>query len=95
MIEIGNKKTSKWEKHNKEGNEVMQMKKKIKSEKASMAVYVAVVLTGILFILVAIHTTTVSVRKSQLQTNLKIKESYELDNTRIDEIYNKLYSKLP
>lgn len=73
----------------------MQMRKKIKEQQASMAVYVAVVLTGILFILVAIHTTTIGVRKAQLQTNLKIKESYEMDNTKIDEIYNKLYSKLP
>lgn len=62
----------------------MQMKKKLKEERASMAVYVAIALTSFLIILVSLYTTSVSVRKAQLSTIIKIKEAYEQDNERIE-----------
>jgi len=55
----------------------MQMKNKLKEERASMAVYVTIVLLTFFLILTSIYFTSVSVRKSQLITLLKIKEAYE------------------
>lgn len=66
----------------------MQMKRKLKEERASMAVYVAIALTSFLIILVSLYTTSVSVRKAQLSTIIKIKEAYEQDNAKIEEDLN-------
>lgn len=73
----------------------MQMKKKIKEERGSMAVYVAIALVSFLLILVALYTTSASVRKAQLTTIVKIKEAYEKDNSKIDETYYEHVQKLP
>ena len=53
------------------------MKKWFKSERGSMAVYATGLTLTFIIILMAIFTLTSSVRKNQLQTELKIKEVYE------------------
>lgn len=65
----------------------------IKSNKGSMAVYVLIVLITMLFILIAVFLTSNAVRKNQLLTVVKVKESYEKDNNRADEIYEYLINK--
>jgi len=61
--------------------------KKIKEERASIAVYVLITLLTFSIILTAIYFTLTSTRKTQLLTILKIKESYEKDNVNAKEIY--------
>jgi len=61
--------------------------KKIKEEKASVSVYVFIVLFTYLIILSSIYFTLISIHKAQLKTILKIKQSYELDNGNIEQIY--------
>ena len=68
----------------------IKMKYKIGEEKGSMAVYVSVVLISMLLILTAVLLISNSVRKSQLETIIGIKQTYEADNSRADEIYKKL-----
>ncbi len=72
----------------------MQMKKKMKDESGSMAVYVAVALTGFLIILTAIYIKSTSVRNAQLTTITKIKESYEQGNNNIDETYQRIVDEM-
>lgn len=72
----------------------MQMKKKIKEERASMAVYVAIVLFSFLIMLTGIYVSSISVRKGQLQTILRIKDSYELNNDKVEEIYQAQANKV-
>lgn len=57
------------------------MIKCFKSEKGSMAVYATGLTLTFIIILMAIFTLTSSIRKNQLQTELKIKEIYEQDAT--------------
>lgn len=63
---------------------------KLREQKGSMAVYVTVVLVGMIFILMAMFFISNSVRKTQLRTNLKVKEAYEADNAKADQIYASL-----
>lgn len=72
----------------------MQMKKKILEEKGSMAVYVSIVLLSFLIILTGIFMTSISVRKGQLKTVLSMKQSYEGNNNKIEEIYQKQLAKI-
>lgn len=72
----------------------MQMKKKMLEEKGSMAVYVGIVLFSFVLILYGIYFSSSSVRKSQLTTVLKIKQSYSEDNKNIEEIYQTQLAKL-
>lgn len=72
----------------------MQMKKKFKEERASMAVYVTVVLIGFLLILSGIYFSSISVRKSQLTTVTIIKQSYEKNMDDIETIYQTQLAKL-
>ena len=65
----------------------------LKNNKGSMAVYVSIVLITMLFILLAIFLISNAIRKSQLSTVVKVKESYEEDNNRADEIYEYLINK--
>ena len=65
----------------------------LKNNKGSIAVYVSIVLITMLLILSTIFLTSNSVRKSQLATAIKIKEAYEKDNSRADEIYIDLINK--
>lgn len=62
----------------------------IKSEKGSMAVYVSVVMLTMLLVLIAIFITSNATRKSQLLSAIKVKESYELDNDKVADIYDEL-----
>lgn len=73
----------------------MQMKKKIKEEKASVSVYVFIVLFTYLIILSSIYFTLISVNKAQLKTILKIKQSYELDNGNAEQIYQDRVNAAP
>lgn len=70
------------------------MKRKIIEEKGSMAVYVTIVLFSFMIILSSIYISSVSVRKTQLITIMKIKESYEANNSNIEEIYQNQLTKL-
>ncbi len=68
--------------------------RKIKQEKGSMAVYVSIVLLSMLFILMAVFITSNSVMKSQIETTVGIKESYEADNSRAADIYDSVTDEL-
>ena len=68
----------------------MQMKTKVKSEKGIMAIYVTVTLVTFIIILLAIFSGAVTVRKNQIKTLIKIKEGYEKDNDRKEEIVSNL-----
>ena len=63
---------------------------KIKSQKGSIAVYVTVVLFSMLIILSAIFLTSNSAIKSQIATAIKVKESYQADNSKAADIYEEL-----
>ena len=69
------------------------MKKKMLEERGSIAVYVSVVLLSFLIILTGIYVSSISVRKWQLKTVIGIKKSYEKDNEKVEEIYQKQLSK--
>ena len=64
--------------------------RRVKQEKGSIAVYVSVVLLSMLLILSAVFLTSSSKMKSQIETTLAIKQSYEADNAKAGEIYNSL-----
>lgn len=66
----------------------MQMKK-VKEEIGSVAVYVFIVLFSFLIVLITFYASATNVRKSQLATIIRIKESYEQDNENIEEIYQR------
>lgn len=72
----------------------MQMKRNIKEEKGSIAVYVSIVLLAFLIILSGIFASSMSVKKSQLKTVLMIKQSYELYNKNVEDIYQKQLQKV-
>lgn len=62
------------------------MKKWFKSQRGSMAVYATGLILTFLIILMAIFTLTTSIRKNQLETELKIKQVYEQDITKTSNI---------
>lgn len=66
------------------------IKEIFKRENGSMAVYTSVVLLTMLIIITAIFITSNMARATQLQTAIKVKESYEKDNNKAGEIYEKL-----
>lgn len=70
------------------------MKKDIREEKGSMAVYVSIVLLAFVMILTGIYASLAGVRKAQLTTVLRIKQSYELDNQKVEEIYQQQLKKM-
>ena len=70
------------------------MKKRLIEEKGSMAVYVTVVLLSFFIVLGTIYFSSISVRKSELQTAIKVKESYEEDNKNVEEIYQSQLLKM-
>lgn len=63
---------------------------KIKQETGSIAVYVSVVVISMLLILFAVFLTSSSKLKSQIETTIAIKQSYEADNSKAGDIYNSL-----
>ena len=64
--------------------------RRIKKEKGSIAVYVSIVVLSMLFMLTAVFFTSSSKMKTQIETSMTVKQSYEVDNKRADEIYNSL-----
>lgn len=64
------------------------MKKWLKSENASMTVYVVVAIFSFMIILTSVFLAASAVRKNQLQTIPKIKEAYEKNLSNIQEIYD-------
>lgn len=68
----------------------MNASTKVKSAKGSMAVYVSIVLLSMILVLTAIFLISNSVRKNQINTVIKVKETYEADNDKADEIYEGL-----
>ena len=60
-----------------------------RSEKGSMAVYVTVVLLTMLIFITAVFFLSTSARKSQLQTAIQVKKTYEADNSKAAEIYDR------
>ena len=73
----------------------MQMKNKLKSEKGVMTMYVTVAVVTFTIILVALFSLAVATRKNQIKTLMKIKEVYEQDNSKKEEIYMAQRNKLP
>lgn len=76
-------------KHNSETKEE-NMKLRFREENGSMAVYVSVVLLTMLIILTAVFFISNAVRRSEIQTVMQLKQSYEADNSRAAEIYDSL-----
>lgn len=72
----------------------MQMKRKLREQKASMAAYVTIVLTTFLIILTTIYISSVSVRKGQLKTVMKVKEAYESSVADKESIYQEQVAKI-
>ncbi len=70
------------------------MKKYILEERGSIAVYVSIVLLSFLIILSGIYASSISVRKSQLKTALRIKQSYEVYNQNVENIYQRQLQKV-
>ena len=64
--------------------------KRMKQEKGSIAVYVSVVVLSMLFILFAVFLTSSSKMKTQIETTIAVKQSYEADNAKAGDIYNSL-----
>lgn len=64
-------------------------RKKLKEEVGSVAVYVFIVLFSFLIVLITFYTSATNVRKTQLATIIRIKESYEQDNENIEEVYQR------
>lgn len=72
----------------------MQMKRKLIEEKASVSVYVFIVLFSFLIMLTSIYFSATSVRRTQLATMIKVKQSYEMDNENIEKIYQTQLEKV-
>ncbi len=72
----------------------MQMKKKLIEEKASVSIYVFIVLFSFTIMLTSIYFSANSVRKTQLLTMMRIKQSYEIDNENIEKIYQTQLEKM-
>ena len=65
----------------------MQMKNKVKSEKGIMTMYVTIAVVTFTIILVALFSLAVATRKNQIKTLIKVKEVYEQDNSKKEQIY--------
>ena len=72
----------------------MQIKRKLIEENGSMAVYTMITLLSFLIMLTGIYLSSVSVRKIQLKTVMKIKQSYELYNANAEDVYQIQLKKL-
>lgn len=68
--------------------------RKIKEQTGSMAVYVSIVLLCMLFILMALFMRSNAVMVSQLESTIRLKQSYEADNQKASEIYEGVTQEL-
>ena len=73
----------------------MQMKNKVKSEKGIMTMYVTIAVVTFTIILVALFSLAVATRRNQIKTLIKVKEVYEQDNNKKEQIYMEQKRKLP
>ena len=69
------------------------IKKWYQKQNGSMAVYVTVTVISFMLILTSIFFSSASIRKSQLNTILKIKEVYEQDIDNKSQIYEEQKNK--
>ncbi len=65
---------------------------KLSRNNGSISIIVIVTVLVLTVILVSVLFVTLSQEKGQVQSNLKIKEIYEKDVNRVDEIYNEIVS---
>ena len=72
----------------------MQMKNKVKSEKGIMTMYVTIAVVTFTIILVALFSLAVATRRNQIKTLIKIKEVYEQDNSKKEQIYMEQKKKI-
>ena len=72
----------------------MQMKNKVKSEKGIMTMYVTIAVVTFTIILVALFSLAVATRRNQIKTLIKIKEVYEQDNNKKEQIYMEQKEKI-
>ena len=72
----------------------MQMKNKVKSEKGIMTMYVTIAVVTFTIILVALFSLAVATRRNQIKTLIKIKEVYEQDNNKKEQIYMEQKKKI-
>jgi hypothetical protein len=63
------------------------MKNKVKSEKGIMTMYVTIAVVTFTIILVALFSLAVATRRNQIKTLIKVKEVYEQDNNKKEQIY--------
>ena len=63
---------------------------RINFEKGSMAVFVGIVLLGMLFIVMSVFLISNNSLQAQAESLIKIKEAYEVDVNNVDEIYQNL-----
>ena len=75
---------------NKNMISIKENSKKILNNKGSMAVYVTIALLSMLILLSGIYLTSTSVRRNQVLTAMKVKETYEKDNKNAEKIYYSL-----
>ena len=68
--------------------------RKVKEQTGSMAVYVSIVLLCMLFILMALFMRSNAVMVSQLESTIRLKQSYEADNQKASEIYEGVTQEL-
>ncbi len=66
---------------------------KLKSQTGSMAVYVLVVLLTFLIILVIVYSQIMLARRTQLSTDLKVKDAYEKDYLKANLVYSEQLKK--
>ena len=72
----------------------MQMKNKVKSEKGVMTMYVTIAVVTFTIILVALFSLAVATRRNQIKTLIKIKEVYEQDNNKKEQMYMEQKEKI-
>ena len=72
----------------------MQMKNKVKSEKGIMTMYVTIAVVTFTIILVALFSLAVATRRNQIKTLIKVKEVYEQDNNKKEQIYMEQKKKI-
>lgn len=69
------------------------LRKKIKQEKASATLLVFVTVLTFVAVLSGAFLTVTILRKSQIQSDIRIQEIYKKDVERVDEIYDELIAK--
>ena len=72
----------------------MQMKNEVKSEKGIMTMYVTIAVVTFTIILVALFSLAVATRRNQIKTLIKVKEVYEQDNSKKEQIYMEQKKKI-